>query len=72
MTVVIRPLDVSSDADVAQYSALDEALEQHSFGGFQRYSIGQRRTSLADSEYHVTRRWVAATELMAAGWRPRS
>src|SRR5690625_252432 len=67
MTVAIRPLDVSSDADVAQYSALDEALDQHSFGGFQRYSIGQRRASLADSAYHVTRRWVAVTELMAGG-----
>lgn len=67
MTVAIRPLDVASDADVAQYSALDEALDQHSFGGFQRYSIGQHRASLADSAYHVTRRWVAVTELMEGG-----
>src|SRR5690625_5015131 len=53
MTVAIRPLDVASDGDVAQYSALDEALDQHSFGGFTRYSIDPRLASIAAAECHV-------------------
>lgn len=67
MNFAIRPLDVSSDTDVAQYGALDEALDQHSFGGFERYSVEQRRATLADSPYSATRRWVAVTELMEGG-----
>lgn len=67
MHLAIRPLDVSSDADVVQYGALDEAVDQHSFGGFERYSLGQRRAALTDSPCYATRRWVAVAELMEGG-----
>lgn len=67
MHFAIRPLDVSSDTDVAQYGALDEALDQHSFGGSERYSIQQRRAAMTDSPYYATHRWVAVTELMEGG-----
>ncbi|GAA1487813.1 GNAT family N-acetyltransferase [Brachybacterium sacelli] len=67
MHVTIRPLDVTSDLDIAQYSALDAALDEAAFGGSEVQTAAQCRASLTDSPYWRTQRWVAVTEPMEGG-----
>lgn len=63
----IRLLDPSSDLDLTQYSALDAALDEYSYGGSEVYTLQQRRASLADTPYWRTQRWVAVAEPLEGG-----
>ncbi|UVY83972.1 GNAT family N-acetyltransferase [Brachybacterium sp. NBEC-018] len=67
MHVTIRPLDLSSDAELIQYNALDEALDLDAFGGVQPFTLAQRRSTLEDTPYHRSRRWVAIAETIEGG-----
>jgi GNAT superfamily N-acetyltransferase len=65
--VMIRPLDVSSESDLAQLNALDEACDEALFGAHEVHTLQQRRAILADSPYATTHRWVAELEQMEGG-----
>lgn len=65
--LTIRPLDAGSDTELAQYAALDEALDDHSFGGHEVRTLAQHRAQLTDSSYSRTRRWVALAETLEGG-----
>ncbi|AXK44250.1 GNAT family N-acetyltransferase [Brachybacterium saurashtrense] len=67
MHLTIRPLDTSSDLELAQYRALDVALDDHAYGGHQELSLAQLRAELADSPYWAVHRWVAVVEGMDGG-----
>lgn len=67
LSLTIRPLDAGSDTELAQYAALDEALDDHAFGGHEVRTLAQHRAQLVDSSYSRTRRWVALAETMEGG-----
>lgn len=64
MTITIRPLDVSSDADVAQFNALDEAIDLALYGASEPFTLAQARARLEPTPYWRVRRWVALAEPM--------
>jgi GNAT superfamily N-acetyltransferase/uncharacterized protein YndB with AHSA1/START domain len=65
--LTIRPLDVSSDTDMAQLNALDEACDEANYGAHDVHTVAQRRAILADSPYWTVHRWVAEIEQMEGG-----
>ena len=67
MHVTIRPLDLSSDADIDQYHALDRALDEHAHGGSEASTREQVRAGLADTPYWRIQRWVAVAEQLEGG-----
>lgn len=67
MNVTIRPLDVSSDHDLAQLNALAEDADAELYGGTQPRSIAQCRVLYTDWEYARTQRFVAEVEQMEGG-----
>jgi GNAT superfamily N-acetyltransferase len=67
MHVTIRPLDPASDLELDQYLALEEALDDHTYGGHQELTREQMRASLTSSPYWEVRRWVAVAEPLEGG-----
>lgn len=67
MDIAIRPLDLASDADIAQLCALDEALDRARWGGTEPATIAQRRAALESSPYWTQRCHVAVAEMMEGG-----
>ncbi|MGP5035170.1 GNAT family N-acetyltransferase [Brachybacterium alimentarium] len=63
----IRPLDAASDADIAQYAALDVAMDEALYGGHEVCTLEQWRAALTDSPYYRSRRWVAVAEPFEGG-----
>ena len=67
MQLTIRPLDTTSDLELEQYRALEQALDDHTYGGHQEESLAQLRAGLEDSPYWSVRRWVAIAEVVEGG-----
>ncbi len=67
MHVTIRPLDPSSDLELEQINALDEACDEDAFGGREVLTVDQRRARLSPSEYFRARRFVAVAETIEGG-----
>lgn len=63
----IRPLDITSDLDIAQSIAHDAALDEVAHGGSETSTLEQYRASLADTPYWRVRCWVAVGEPMEGG-----
>lgn len=67
MQLTIRPLDASSDLELEQYRALEQALDDHVYGGHQEESLAQLRAGLEDTPYWTVRRWIALAETLEGG-----
>ena len=67
MQLTIRPLDTTSELELEQYRALEQALDDHTYGGHQEESLAQLRAGLEDSPYWSVRRWVAIAEVVEGG-----
>ncbi|MBB5832439.1 GNAT family N-acetyltransferase [Brachybacterium aquaticum] len=67
MHLTIRPLDPADDAELDQYLALEQALDEHAHGGSQALTREQLRAQLTDTPYWSTRRWVAIAESLEGG-----
>lgn len=63
----IRPLDVTSDLDIAQSISLDAALDEAAHGGSEASTVEQYRAAIADSPYWRVQYWVALAEPMEGG-----
>ncbi|WP_156253209.1 GNAT family N-acetyltransferase [Pseudactinotalea terrae] len=61
MNVTVRPLDVSSDRELAQYQLFEEACAAALFGGVESYSVEQTRARLAPNRFWDLGHWVAVT-----------
>lgn len=67
MQLTIRPLDASSDLELEQYRALEQALDDQTFGGHQEQTLAQVRASLTSSPYWDVQRWIALAETLEGG-----
>ncbi|MDO5661571.1 MAG: GNAT family N-acetyltransferase [Brachybacterium sp.] len=67
MQIHVRPLDATSESDLLQLNALDEACDRALFGGAEVLTIAQRRALLEDTDYWVNHRFVAEVEMMDGG-----
>lgn len=67
MDIRIRPVDIGSDADIAQLGALEEACAQATYGAAQPRDLDQRRAVLESTPYWSLRHWVATVETMEGG-----
>lgn len=67
MDISIRPLDVDSDADLAQLNAIDEACDRERWHAVEPFTVAQRRATFAPSPYWRQRHWVAVAETMEGG-----
>ena len=67
MQLTIRPLDASSDLELEQYRALEQALDDQVYGGHQEESLAQLRAGLEDTPYWTVRRWIALAETLEGG-----
>ncbi|WP_114856500.1 GNAT family N-acetyltransferase [Brachybacterium sp. YJGR34] len=67
MQITIRPLDASSDVEIDQLQALEEALDAHAYGGIEAYTREQVRTRLAGTRYWSVEHWVAVAESLEGG-----
>lgn len=66
-SLTIRVLDLSSDAELAQLNALEEAHQRHWFGASQHRTAAQVRESYAGNEYWSHRLIVAELENDSGG-----
>ncbi|GAA1729851.1 GNAT family N-acetyltransferase [Brachybacterium phenoliresistens] len=67
MNLTVRPLDLASDADIAQVNALDEACDRALFGGEERFTVAQSRARLQPSPYWERGHWAAVLESLEGG-----
>lgn len=57
--IVIRPINLDSDADMEQLNALDSACDEKLYGFPSTTTVEERRAILAPSSYYENHRWVA-------------
>lgn len=57
--IVIRPINLDSDADMEQLNALDSACDEKLYGFPSTTTVEERRAILAPSSYHEKHRWIA-------------
>lgn len=67
MEILIRPLDVSSDADIAQLAALEIACDVERYGATEPATLDQTRARFASTPYWEQRHWVAEIEALEGG-----
>lgn len=67
MHITIRPLDLSSDAELEQYRAVSTASDDASYGGHEEQTLDQMRTLYRDTPYWRQQRYIALVEQMAGG-----
>ena len=67
MHITIRPLDLSSDAELEQYGAVSTASDDASYGGHEERTLDQMRTLYRDTPYWRQQRYIALVEQMAGG-----
>lgn len=66
-SVIVRPVDPSSPADLAQLAALREVCEEHAFGAHSVSSPAQIAAGLASTPYWDCSTWVAEVEQLEGG-----
>ena len=60
MNITIRPLDLSSDAELQQYVRVDVATDDQLYGGSEHYTAAETRARLAGTPFWDQHQWVAA------------
>ncbi|MFC0675372.1 GNAT family N-acetyltransferase [Brachybacterium hainanense] len=67
MNLTIRPLDPSSDSDIAQWALLEEAHDEALYGGAERLTPAEVRAQLEPTRYWSLRHFVAVLETLEGG-----
>lgn len=67
MMISVRPLDITSDADLEQYDVVRSACDEERFGGSEKPSVARTRARLASDPFFTCGFWVAEIEEIEGG-----
>lgn len=60
--IIIRPINLDSDADTEQLNALESACDEKLYGFPSTITVEERRAILAPSSYYENHRWIAEVQ----------
>ncbi|MBF0809219.1 hypothetical protein E4U03_11465 [Rothia nasimurium] len=60
--IIIRPINLDSDADTEQLNALESACDEKLYGFPSTTTVEERRAILAPSSYYENHRWIAEVQ----------